>query len=217
MATTQDYINQLKIDKENFNSMLNSMGVETTGNETFTKLVPLVGKIVTDPILQDKTIEITENGTQTITADEGYNGLNNVEVVTNVTESPTIQCIQSLQPGTIIGTPPHYMNRNNLNRGVYIGAEIRITAGKTYKLTGQEGYTYRAMQTTQNIINAMQKGAVFASETDMFIADSGYVGTSFEFTAVDNAEYLWVLCRHNTEFESHLVSIKITPVYIEEL
>ena len=80
MATTQELINSLKKDKDNLSSMLNTMGVETTGNESFTKLVPLVGKIVTDPILQDKSIEITENGTTTITADEGYDGLNNVDV-----------------------------------------------------------------------------------------------------------------------------------------
>lgn len=84
MPTIQQQINQLKKDKETLNTMLNTMGVETTGNETFTQLTPLVGKIVTDPILQDKTIEITENGTTNIVADEGYNGLNNVEVTTNV-------------------------------------------------------------------------------------------------------------------------------------
>ena len=87
MPTIQQQLNQLKRDKETLNTMLNTMGVETTGNETFTQLTPLVGKIVTDPILQDKSITITENGTQTITADEGYDGLNSVEVVTNVASS----------------------------------------------------------------------------------------------------------------------------------
>lgn len=87
MPTIQQQINQLKKDKETLNTMLNTMGVETTGNETFTQLTPLVGKIVTDPILQDKTIEIVENGTTNITADEGYDGLNNVEVITNVAGS----------------------------------------------------------------------------------------------------------------------------------
>lgn len=84
MATTQDYINQLKIDKQNLVSMLNNMGVEANNTETFTSLTPKVGKIVTDPILQDKSVEITENGTQTIKADSGYDGLNEVEVITNV-------------------------------------------------------------------------------------------------------------------------------------
>lgn len=87
MPTIQQQINQLKKDKENLNTMLNTMGVETTGNETFTQLTPLVGKIVTDPILQDKSITITKNGTQTITADEGYDGLNNVSVTTNIASS----------------------------------------------------------------------------------------------------------------------------------
>lgn len=36
------------------------------------------------PILQDKSIEITENGTTNIVADSGYDGLNNVEVTTNI-------------------------------------------------------------------------------------------------------------------------------------
>lgn len=84
MATTQDYINQLKIDKQNLVSMLNNMGVEANENETFTALAPKVGKIVADPILQDKAITITENGTQTITADSGYNGLNKVDITTNI-------------------------------------------------------------------------------------------------------------------------------------
>lgn len=37
-----------------------------------------------EPTLQNKSIEITENGTTTVTADEGYNGLNEVEITTNV-------------------------------------------------------------------------------------------------------------------------------------
>ena len=49
MATTQDYINQLKIDKENLVSMLNNMGVEASNNESFTSLTPKVGKIVYAP------------------------------------------------------------------------------------------------------------------------------------------------------------------------
>ena len=87
MATTQQLIDSLKRDKQNLVSMLNSMGVEASNNETFTSLTPKVGKIVSDPILQDKTVEITENGTTTITADEGYDGLNNVSVTTNVAGS----------------------------------------------------------------------------------------------------------------------------------
>jgi hypothetical protein len=45
--------------------------------------------VYTPPNLQDKTVEITENGTQIITADEGYNGLNQVEVSVNAIEDLT--------------------------------------------------------------------------------------------------------------------------------
>ena len=37
-----------------------------------------------EPLLQNKSVEIKENGTTNIVADEGYDGLNSVEVVTNV-------------------------------------------------------------------------------------------------------------------------------------
>jgi len=39
------------------------------------------------PSLQNKSVTITENGTQTITPDSGYDGLNEVEVTTNVSGS----------------------------------------------------------------------------------------------------------------------------------
>lgn len=41
------------------------------------------------PNLQSKSITITENGTQTITPDEGYDGINNIEVNTDV--EPNLQ------------------------------------------------------------------------------------------------------------------------------
>lgn len=43
-----------------------------------------IESIETDPNLQNKSITITENGTQNVTADEGYDGLSDVEVITNV-------------------------------------------------------------------------------------------------------------------------------------
>ena len=41
------------------------------------------------PSLQNKSITITENGTNTITADTGYDGLDEVEITTNISSSGT--------------------------------------------------------------------------------------------------------------------------------
>ena len=89
MVTTQELLDSLKRDKQNLVSMLNNMGVEANDNETFTSLTPKVGKIVSDPVLQDKSITITENGTTNIVADEGYDGLNNVEVTSSISGGET--------------------------------------------------------------------------------------------------------------------------------
>lgn len=146
MPTTQDYINQLKIDKQNLVSMLNGMGVEASNNETFTSLTPKVGKIVTDPILQDKSITITENGTQTITADEGYNGLNNVEVITNIASgsSTTNLFIQEEEPTHKNGLWLQTSNidiQNIKNIGVY-GNEISIDLGAWNPVEDNEQLPY---------------------------------------------------------------------------
>ena len=45
---------------------------------------PVVREVKYEYKRQDKTVEITENGTQTILPDEGYSDLKSVEVVTNV-------------------------------------------------------------------------------------------------------------------------------------
>ena len=62
MATTTDYINQLKTDKTNLVNNLNTKGVSAAQNETFTSLVPKVLDIETG-ITPTGTINITENGT----------------------------------------------------------------------------------------------------------------------------------------------------------
>ena len=55
-----------------------------TNKMTLEEIPSNMNLIKTKPNLQDKTIEIKENGTQTITADSGYDGLNNVDVTVNV-------------------------------------------------------------------------------------------------------------------------------------
>ena len=66
MATTTDYINQLKTDKTNLVNNLIEKGVSATQDETFTSLVPKVLDIETG-ITPTGTINITENGTYDVT------------------------------------------------------------------------------------------------------------------------------------------------------
>ena len=56
----------------------------TTEKMTLDEIPSKMDKIKTNPILQNKSITITENGTTNITADGDYDGLESVEIITNV-------------------------------------------------------------------------------------------------------------------------------------
>lgn len=63
---------------------------------------------VTKPTLQEKTVEITENGTSEITPDSDYNGLSKVNITVAVPETvPTLQekTVSVVENGTITVTP----------------------------------------------------------------------------------------------------------------
>lgn len=62
-----------------------------TENATYdvTNYARVSASVYPEPNLQDKSITITENGTQNITYDSGYDGLNSVEVTTNIEGSST--------------------------------------------------------------------------------------------------------------------------------
>lgn len=65
---------------QNYNARLK------TNNISLESILESVNKLpdVKEPALQDKEITITENGSQTIVADEGYDGLSKVDVTVNV-------------------------------------------------------------------------------------------------------------------------------------
>lgn len=77
------------------------------------------------PSLQSKSIEVTENGTQTITPDSGYDGLNEVEVTTNVSGSggKNVQ----FNNKTKVSTYTSYFN----------GMSLTVNKTGTYKITRQ--------------------------------------------------------------------------------
>lgn len=192
----------------------------TTDKLTLDEMPTKIASIETgsaEPVLQDKSVTITENGTTNIVADEGYGGLNNVEVITNIEGgNKQIQYITSMKAGTPIGTPPNYLNTGNKNRATYLEFDIKITPSKKYKIIGQEAFEYRVLQVDEETANAMKNGETVPNE--MFIADTGYMGThEFEVTAIENAAYLWCMCRNPNDYEATIELEKAVPVYIEEI
>lgn len=66
---------------QNYNTRLSS------NNDSLDALINVINSLPNasvDPVLQDKSIEITENGSQMVMADEGYDALNSVEITTKI-------------------------------------------------------------------------------------------------------------------------------------
>lgn len=73
----------------------------------------LINKINVEPIeLENKSIIITENGTQTISADEGYDGLDEVSIVTNVPQLDTSDA--TAEAGDILQGETAYVDGNKI-------------------------------------------------------------------------------------------------------
>lgn len=80
--------------------------------------------------LQDKDVEINENGVTTVTADEGFDGLNSVDITINVptNETPVI---------------------NNAIDIIRNGVEnTNLTGGHTYESVGGDGANFKEIQNT---------------------------------------------------------------------
>ena len=72
-------------NKETLQNYNNILGENNTVLDTILETINSLPEAGSgEPNLQDKSIEITENGTINIVADEGYDGLNNVEIITGV-------------------------------------------------------------------------------------------------------------------------------------
>ena len=87
MPTTSDYLSQLQQDREDLVDNLETKGITgLTGDETFTELVPEVLNIQggSSANLQTKSITVTQNGSITIEPDNGYDGLERVNLTTNI-------------------------------------------------------------------------------------------------------------------------------------
>lgn len=92
-----------------------------------------------EPNLQTKSVTITENGTTNITADSGYDGLEQVNVTTNVSQSiPTIRNATELiyYSNIVFQSFANYLKNIKNNYGVY--TENSITLYSPYE--GAENY-----------------------------------------------------------------------------
>ena len=77
------------MNKETLQNYNTRLGANNTSLESILNTInnlPEAG--VSEINLQDKSVNITENGTTTVVADEGYDGLNSVEVTTSIGGAP---------------------------------------------------------------------------------------------------------------------------------
>ena len=82
MATIEQNLERLNNVKTTWRQALEAQGQEVSENAPLESYVLATGSIA--PNLQDKSITITQNGTTTISKDTGYDGLDEVEITTNV-------------------------------------------------------------------------------------------------------------------------------------
>lgn len=87
MATIEQNLERLNNVKTNWRQALINQGQTIAENAPLESYVVATGSI--EPKLQNKSITITENGTTTINADSNYDGLNEVEITTDVAGSGT--------------------------------------------------------------------------------------------------------------------------------
>ena len=83
MGTIAEKLDYLEGTKSAIKDAIVAKGVEVLDTDTFRSYAEKIEGITTGSPSQDKSITITDNGTTTVTPDEGYL-LNTVEITTNV-------------------------------------------------------------------------------------------------------------------------------------
>lgn len=119
--TLQNYNSRLNVNNTSLEDIINdinnlpevngTLDITVNGEVDVTPYKMARVEVYTPPKLQDKSITITENGVQNITADEGYDGLNNVEITTNVESGTSIEIPDPLT-STNIGDVFNQSNKN---------------------------------------------------------------------------------------------------------
>ena len=101
MATINEYIDQLKSDKSDLKTNLQTKGITgLTSSDTFTQLVP---KVLDIPEVQNQNKEVTmySNGNVVLEPDSGYTGLGTVSVTVDVAPDLTPYFKTNLSEGAV--------------------------------------------------------------------------------------------------------------------
>lgn len=129
------------------------------------------------PVLQDKEVTITENTTTSITADTGYDGLNEVEVITNVSSGDLNDYFEdtitmnSRSWTTLIKKIPSPITLENYNNGSFFMNSPLTTLPKVIFTSTANKTISNFFQGCSNVENfdlSGFKGHTFSSHSQLF-------------------------------------------------
>ena len=123
-------------------------------------------------LLQDKSIEITENGTTTITADSGYDGLNSLEVTTNIESS--------------VGYGKLYIIKDGVE-------QTSVTGGGTiikYAGVVSDGIHVEQDNESFNLYAGLWQGAVYRFNNGINMNKHKYLCIDYSFPSTSNKKWL---------------------------
>ena len=196
-----------------FFSSSNLSGTNRDGNSPYSEAYPVrffnvwFDVIDTAPVLQDKIIDVTENGTISVVADEGYDGLNSVKVTTNVEGSggkyaPRIISFYGYK-GTELNEEIAKLDTSNITNmsNMFYGC----TNLKELDLSNFDMSNVTSMQSMFNMCSSLLKLDIRTFTNTNIISSYIFSGvpSSCEIIVKDDTVKAWVLAR-----QSNLTNVK---------
>ena len=196
MATIEQNLERLNNVKTNWRQTLINQGQTIAENAPLESYVVATGEISTEPKLQDKTVTITNNGTQDINADTNYDGLDTVTINTNVQPNLQDKSITITENGTTtISKDTGYdgLNKVEITTDVAGSTEgVVLTLDKTVSYTKNVN-TSRVQAYTEKIT-----GLDVSNETDLSYYLTSMYGLKecnpLNTTKATNMSYMFNTC-----------------------